>query len=108
MMLENGSVDAVAIDYPVAVYNIGDRKDEFTILDEALNSEHFAVGVAQKRCVRAHSYGEHEHVEGDGLSVGHGGGRSIEARDAPTQPEGDAVLLEVMLHEGGAVVIEDT
>lgn len=47
MMLENGSVDAVAIDYPVAVYNIGDRKDEFTILDEALNSEHFAVGFAK-------------------------------------------------------------
>ena len=47
MMLESGSVDAVAIDYPVAVYNIGDRLDEFTILDEALNSEHFAVGFAK-------------------------------------------------------------
>ena len=29
------------------MYNIGDRKDEFTILDEALNSEHFAVGFAK-------------------------------------------------------------
>lgn len=46
MMLENGSADAVAIDYPVAVYNIGDRASEFTILDEVLNSEHFGVGFA--------------------------------------------------------------
>ena len=46
MMLENGSADAVAIDYPVAVYNIGDRTSEFTILDEVLNSEHFGVGFA--------------------------------------------------------------
>ena len=46
MMLENGSADAVAIDYPVAVYNIGDRTSEFTILGEALNSEHFGVGFA--------------------------------------------------------------
>lgn len=47
MMLESGSVDAVAIDYPVAVYNIGDRTDQFTILDESLNTEHFAVGFAK-------------------------------------------------------------
>ena len=36
----------MAIDYPVAVYNIGDRTDEFRILDDALNSEHFGVGFA--------------------------------------------------------------
>lgn len=47
MMLESGSTDAIAIDYPVAVYNIGDRTSEFTILDESLNSEHFAVGFAK-------------------------------------------------------------
>ena len=46
MMLENGSVDAIAIDYPVAVYNIGDDTDKYVILDEALNSEHFGVGFA--------------------------------------------------------------
>lgn len=47
MMLESGSVDAIAVDYPVAVYNIGDKTDQFTILDESLNSEHFAVGFAK-------------------------------------------------------------
>ncbi|MGI6229335.1 MAG: transporter substrate-binding domain-containing protein [Tractidigestivibacter sp.] len=46
-MLESGQVDAIAVDYPVAVYNIGDKTDVFTILDEALNSEHFAVGFAK-------------------------------------------------------------
>lgn len=46
-MLESGQVDAIAVDYPVAVFNIGDKKEVFTILDEALNSEHFAVGFAK-------------------------------------------------------------
>lgn len=46
MMLESGSVDAVAVDYPVAVYNIGDKTATFAILDEALSSEHFGVGFA--------------------------------------------------------------
>ncbi|MBP3884265.1 MAG: transporter substrate-binding domain-containing protein [Olsenella sp.] len=44
MMLESGSVDAVAVDYPVAVYNIGDKTATFEILSEPLNSEHFGVG----------------------------------------------------------------
>ncbi len=47
MDLEQGTYDAVAIDYPVAVYNIGDKANEFKILDEALNSEHFGVGFAK-------------------------------------------------------------
>ena len=47
MMLETGSVDAVALDYPVAVFQIGDRKDDFLILEEPLNSEHYAVGFAK-------------------------------------------------------------
>ena len=47
MMLESGSVDAVAIDYPVAVYNMGGKDDVFSILDEALNSEHYGVGFAK-------------------------------------------------------------
>lgn len=46
-MLESGQVDAIAVDYPVAVFNIGDKSDTFKILDEALNSEHFAVGFAK-------------------------------------------------------------
>ncbi|MCH3957158.1 MAG: transporter substrate-binding domain-containing protein [Olsenella sp.] len=46
MMLESGQVDAIAIDYPVAVFNIGDKTSEYRILDENLNSEHFGVGFA--------------------------------------------------------------
>lgn len=47
MMLESGQVDAIAIDYPVAIFNIGDKTSEFRILDENLNSEHFGVGFAK-------------------------------------------------------------
>lgn len=47
MSLSMGEYDAVALDYPVAVFQIGDKADEFTILDEALNSEHYAVGFAK-------------------------------------------------------------
>ncbi len=46
MSLEQGSYDAIAVDYPVAVFNI-DGRSEFTILDESLNSEHFGVGCAK-------------------------------------------------------------
>ncbi len=45
MSLQTGEYDAVAVDYPVAVFNIGDSKD-YVILDEPLNSEHFGVGFA--------------------------------------------------------------
>ena len=45
-MLEQGTYDAIAIDYPVAVYNIGQKTDVFAILDESLNSEHYGVGFA--------------------------------------------------------------
>lgn len=47
MMLQNGSVDAIAVDYPVATYNIGSDTSKYAILDEALNSEHFGVGFAK-------------------------------------------------------------
>ena len=47
MMLETGAVDAVALDYPVAVFQIGDRADDFAILEEPLNSEHYGVGFAK-------------------------------------------------------------
>ncbi|MDO4538952.1 MAG: transporter substrate-binding domain-containing protein [Coriobacteriales bacterium] len=46
MMLSTGEYDAVAVDYPVAVFNIGDKKD-YVILEEPLNSEHFGVGFAK-------------------------------------------------------------
>ena len=45
MELESGAVDALAIDLPVAKFNIGDDTDMYTILDETLNSEHYAVGA---------------------------------------------------------------
>ena len=47
MMLDNGSVDAIAVDYPVALYNMGGKEDSYRILDEYLNSEHFGVGFAK-------------------------------------------------------------
>ena len=53
MMLENGSVDAIAVDYPVATYNMRDRGGSFIILNEALNSEHFGVGFANTEAGKA-------------------------------------------------------
>lgn len=44
MELESGAVDAVAIDFPVAKFQIVDRGDEFVILEEELSSEHYGVG----------------------------------------------------------------
>lgn len=46
MMLEQGTYDAIAVDEPVARFNIAGREDTFTILDEPLNSEHYGVGFA--------------------------------------------------------------
>ncbi len=43
--LQAGSVDAVAMDIGVAQYQIRD-KEGFSILDEALNSEQYAIGFA--------------------------------------------------------------
>jgi polar amino acid transport system substrate-binding protein len=54
MMLRQGTYDALAVDYPVAVFNIGDSKD-FKILDEPLNSEHFAVGFQKGNDSLAHT-----------------------------------------------------
>ncbi len=45
MELESGAVDAVAIDLPVAKFNIQGKESTFKILDEQLNSEHYAVGT---------------------------------------------------------------
>lgn len=47
MMLDNGSVDAIAVDYPVAMYNMSGKESSYRILDEYLNSEHFGVGFAK-------------------------------------------------------------
>lgn len=43
MQLESGAVDAIAMDLPVAQSNIADREG-FTILDEHLSTESYAVG----------------------------------------------------------------
>lgn len=48
MQLESGAVDAVACDLSIAAYYLADQPDEFVQLDEALNSEHYAVGFAQE------------------------------------------------------------
>ncbi len=44
MELESGAVDALAIDLPVAKFNIQGKENTFKILDEQLSSEHFGVG----------------------------------------------------------------
>jgi polar amino acid transport system substrate-binding protein len=44
MELESGMVDALAVDLPVAEFNIGGDTETYKILDEPLNSEHFGVG----------------------------------------------------------------
>lgn len=46
MSLKSGEYDAIAVDFPVAAFNIGGSND-YVILDEALNSEHYAVGFAK-------------------------------------------------------------
>ena len=46
MMLEQGTYDAIAVDEPVAMFNIAGKEDVFRILDEPLNSEHYGVGFA--------------------------------------------------------------
>ena len=47
MQLEQGTYDAIAVDYPVAVFNTSGKEDTFVILDESLNDEHFGVGFAK-------------------------------------------------------------
>ncbi len=44
MELEQGSVDAVAIDLPVANYEISESPDAYTILSEHLSEEQYGVG----------------------------------------------------------------
>lgn len=46
MELESGAVDAVAMDLPVAKFQIAGKEDMFTILEkDPLSSEHYGVGV---------------------------------------------------------------
>ncbi len=47
MMLEQGTYDAIAVDEPVANFNIAGKEDIFRILEEPLNSEHYGVGFAK-------------------------------------------------------------
>ncbi len=44
MDLEQGAIDAVAIDIGVANYEIGQRGDGYKILDDYLSTEQYAVG----------------------------------------------------------------
>lgn len=44
MQLESGAVDAVACDLSIAQYQISANPDAYVQLDEALSSEHYAVG----------------------------------------------------------------
>lgn len=44
MDLEQGAIDALAIDIGVAMYQAGSRGDEFVILDDRLASEQYGVG----------------------------------------------------------------
>lgn len=45
MQLESGMVDAVACDLSIAAYQLAANPDAYVQLDEALSSEHYAVGV---------------------------------------------------------------
>ena len=47
MMLEQGTYDAIAVDEPVANFNMQDKTDKCRILSEPLNSEHYGVGFAK-------------------------------------------------------------
>ncbi len=44
MNLESGMVDAIAMDYGVAAYQLSGKEDVFTVLDERLSTEKYAVG----------------------------------------------------------------
>ncbi len=44
MQLEQGSVDAVACDLSVAIHQMNANPGKYVMLDEQLNSEHYAVG----------------------------------------------------------------
>ncbi|WP_239284672.1 transporter substrate-binding domain-containing protein [Collinsella sp. An2] len=44
MQLESGAVDAVACDLSIAAYQLAANPDAYVQLDEALSSEHYAVG----------------------------------------------------------------
>ena len=44
MQLESGAVDAVACDLSISQYQISAKPDAYKQLDEALSTEHYAVG----------------------------------------------------------------
>ena len=47
MQLESGAVEAVACDLSIAQYQMSAKPDVYAQLDEALSSEHYAVGFKQ-------------------------------------------------------------
>ena len=44
LQLDSGQVDAVACDLSIAAFHLAQEPDKYMQLDEALNSEHYAVG----------------------------------------------------------------
>ena len=44
MELESGAADAIAMDIGVAKYQIQGKESEYTILDEPIQSEQYAIG----------------------------------------------------------------
>ncbi|MEF9841022.1 MAG: transporter substrate-binding domain-containing protein [Raoultibacter sp.] len=53
MQLETGAVDAVALDLPVAKFQISGKEDLYTIVDEKLSSEHYAVAFKKGNTEKA-------------------------------------------------------
>lgn len=47
MQLDAGQVDAVACDLSVAIHQMNAKPDAYTMLDDRLNEEHYAVGFAK-------------------------------------------------------------
>lgn len=47
MNLEAGAVDAVVLDIGVALYQLASRGDKFTMLEEQVSAEQYAVGFKQ-------------------------------------------------------------
>ena len=58
MDLEQGAVDAIAMDVVVARYQIKQRNADFVVLDDTLAAEEYAIGFKKgnKMCIRDRPY----------------------------------------------------
>lgn len=71
MDLEQGAVDAVAMDVVVARYQIQQRDANFVVLDETLSSEAYAVGFKKGNTeLRDQVQGALEEMAADGTMAG--------------------------------------